>query len=177
MNLVITGDVGAGKTSWCQDYDSKLVAAGISIGGIICPVIFDRGLKTGYNAIDLLTGVQAPFCLFDSQGSLSGQRVGRYRINDTGIAFAVEAINEAIGNGCRVVFIDEIGPLELSGGGLAPVARTAYESGLYTISVVRRSLLEAFFTVFVAPELRLSFKTHDLSSKSDEIIEPGLFLV
>ncbi len=148
MNLDITGGIGIGKTTWCARYLDRLKLQGASTGGILCLAIFKDGLKTGYDVKDLRTGETAVFARINPLDCFSGKMVGKYLISDDGLAFAQQAIRDAVGTGCDVVAIDELGYLELASKGLADNARLAYSRALNTVSVVRKSLLVEFVRTF-----------------------------
>jgi len=148
MNLVITGNVGAGKTTWCREYAQRLIQRGIQAGGIVCPATFERGVKTGYNVMDLSGGQCAVLGSLGTTATFPGEKVGKYLLSDSGLAFARHAIEAAIETGCDVVFLDEIGHLELAGKGLAESATAAYRSAANTVSVVRKTLLSDFLQRF-----------------------------
>jgi nucleoside-triphosphatase len=69
--------------------------------------------------------------------------VGDYTISRDGILFACGAIRRAIDSRCDLVVIDEVGPLELRGGGLMPAVELALASAVDVLIAVRSSLKEA----------------------------------
>ncbi len=148
MHLVITGEVGCGKTSWCARYLDRKKLQGASTGGVLCPAVFDDGLKRGYDVRDIFSGKTIVFARVSPPNDISGEQVGKYVISESGLAFAQQAILEAIETGCDVVAIDELGHLELAGKGLANIARLAYSRAPNTVSVVRKPLLDVFTRTF-----------------------------
>jgi nucleoside-triphosphatase THEP1 len=80
--------------------------------------------------------------------------VGRFFVRPEGLAFAAEAL-EGAACGASVVFVDEIGPWELQGGGLAPSLRDLLPRPLVLVLVVRAGLVEAVRQVFAIPEGRV----------------------
>ncbi|MEN8613809.1 nucleoside-triphosphatase [Dehalogenimonas sp. THU2] len=154
MNCLVTGDVGAGKTSWCRDEVSRLARAGVSAGGILSLAVFEDGVKTGYEVLDIRTGRTAMLGRVIDRAGFSGERVGMYVLSESGLAFGRRAIEEAVENGCEVVFLDEMGHLELTGRGFAESASLAYRNATRTVSVVRRSLLPEYFRTFFPSTVR-----------------------
>jgi len=148
MNLVITGEVGSGKTTWCRKYTAKLTSSGFSVGGVLCPAAYDENGRTGYDILDLRTGMQVPLGTRDLTQVRLGERVGNYILFTSGLDFARQAIAESLQAGSEVIFLDEIGPLELSGGGLAEMAKRAHKEAPNTISVVRKSIVTEFMKKF-----------------------------
>ncbi|AKG52785.1 ATP-binding DUF265 domain protein [Dehalogenimonas sp. WBC-2] len=162
MNLIVTGEIGSGKTSWCDRYASILKWQGVKVGGILCRVQSNENVKIGYDVIDLHSGQSTSFARVDSAAREIGQKVGKYVISDTGLAFAKQAISNAVQTGCSVVFIDEMGHLELNGKGLSQEAQVAYGQSPNTVSVVRKRLLLNFVNRFSASKPSTNFVTHDI---------------
>ena len=144
MRLLVVGEPGSGKTSWCRRYIDWRRKSGSSVGGILSPAIEKQGQRVGSNALDLLTGQEIPFarlsCYRCFQG---GEMVGDYTISRDGILFACGAIKRAVESRCGLVVIDEVGPLELRGNGLMPAVELALASAVNALIVVRSSLREA----------------------------------
>jgi nucleoside-triphosphatase THEP1 len=142
--LLVVGEPGSGKTSWCREYIGWRRESGSSVGGILCPAIEQQGQRVGSNALDLLTGQEVPFARLSRQRSFkAGEKVGDYTISRNGISFAREAIRQAVESRCDLVVIDEFGPLELDGKGLMPAVELALASAVNVLIVVRSSLREA----------------------------------
>lgn len=152
MNIVVTGKPGCGKTSVCERLVVEFEKRGFKCGGVLCPEAKTEARDMGKIAVNVLTKEKRMLAVLDDYAR--GVRVGRYRISPQGIDFAKRVIQDA-GN-CDIVFIDEIGPLELSGSGVLEAAKSAIESASTAIVVVRNSLLDVFverlmlggFTVF-----------------------------
>ena len=144
MTLLVVGEPGSGKTSWCREYIDWRRKSGSTIGGILCPAIEQQGQRVGSNALDLLTGQEVPFARLSSHGCVKeGERVGDYTISKVGILFACGAIERAVESSCDLVVIDEVGPLELRGNGLMPAVELALASAVNLLVIVRSSLIEA----------------------------------
>ncbi|AHB12915.1 NTP transferase domain-containing protein [Dehalococcoides mccartyi] len=173
MNLIVTGEVGSGKSSHCQRYARHLQECGFKTGGVICRPVFQGGIKVGYSAVDIRTSAEAVFSLTDPQADFQGEKVGKYSILQSGLAFACNTIREALKTGCEVIFLDEIGHLEIAGKGLSEQARLAYQKAPHTISVVRKSLLPKFLTAFAPEESSNIFIIHDIDTDAD--IHPAFF--
>jgi molybdopterin-guanine dinucleotide biosynthesis protein A len=144
VTLLVIGESGSGKTSWCREYVDWQRESGSTIGGILSPAIEQQGQRVGSNALDLLTGQEVPFARLSPYRSFrGGEVVGGYTISRDGISFACSAIKRAVKSRCDLVVIDEVGPLELSGRGLMPVVESALASAVNVLIVVRSSLKEA----------------------------------
>lgn len=141
MKLLVLGEPGSGKTSWCRGYIDWWQKRGSSVGGIVCPKTERQGRRTGFNVIDLLTGEEVPFARLSRYRSFKGgEKIGDYTISRHGILFACAVVERAVGNKCDLVVIDEVGPLELCGKGLMPAVELALASPVNVLIVVRSSL-------------------------------------
>ncbi len=141
MRLLVVGEPGSGKTSWCREYINRRRESGSSVGGILSPSIEKQGQRVGSNAIDLLTGQEVPFARLSRYRSFkAGEKIGNYTISRDGIIFACDAIKRAVESRCDLVVIDEVGPLELGGKGLMPAVELALASAVDVLMVVRSSL-------------------------------------
>ena len=144
MRLLVVGEPGSGKTSWCREYINRRRKSGPSVGGILSPAIEKQRQRIGSNALDLLTGQEVPFARLSPYRSFKGgEKIGDYTISRDGILFACDAIKRAVESRCGLVVIDEVGPLELRGKGLMPAVELALASAVYALIVVRSSLKEA----------------------------------
>jgi molybdopterin-guanine dinucleotide biosynthesis protein A len=144
VRLLVIGEPGSGKTSWCREYIDRRRKSGSSVGGILSPAIEKQGQRVGSNAVDLLTGQEVPFARLSHHNPFKeGDKVGDYTISRDGILFACRAIEQAVKSRCDLVVIDEVGPLELHGKGLMPAVELALSSAVNVLIVVRSSLREA----------------------------------
>jgi len=144
VRLLVVGEPGSGKTSWCREYIDRRRKSGSTVGGILCPAIEKQGQRVGSNALNLLTGQEVPFARLSRYRSFKqGEKVGDYTISRDGILFACNAIERAVESRCDLVVIDEVGPLELQGKGLMPAVELALASAINVLIVVRSSLREA----------------------------------
>jgi len=142
VRLLVVGEPGSGKTSWCREYIDEQRKRGGSVGGILCPAIEHQGQRVGSNALDLLTGQAVPFARLSGHSPFkAGEKIGDYTISRDGIWFARGAIRRAVENRSELVVIDEVGPLELAGKGLMPAVESALASAAANLLIVVRSSL------------------------------------
>jgi len=97
----------------------------------------------GYVVRDLATGREHPFARLAPPGI----PIGRFFIAEPGIEFARAAIEHGA-RSSQVVFIDEVGRLELAGGGLASAVRTALLGPAVPILLVRTDFLTEVMRTF-----------------------------
>ena len=180
VRLLVIGEPGSGKTTWCREYIEGRRESGSSVGGILCPAIEQQGKRVGSNALDLLTSQEVPFArLSRYRSSDAGQKIGDYIISKNGISFACCAIERAVENRCDLIVIDEVGPLELSGQGLMPAVASALASAVNVLIVVRSSLKEAlrkrfadYRFVVVADLTQSRIKSSELSDSARYRADP-----
>ncbi len=162
MNLIVTGRVQSGKTTWCAEYSRWLVAQNFTVGGVLCPEVRNNGIRIGYDLIDVRTKRTVTFGRLASDAGFPGEPVGDYRISYRGLEFARRAIRAALDSSCDMVIIDEVGHLELAGKGIIESALTACRQAANTTIVVRKALLAAFLESFQLTNPRLIFNIKDL---------------
>lgn len=162
MNLIVTGKVQSGKTTWCTKYSHWLLEQGFTVGGVLCPEARNNDIRIGYDITDIQTNRSVMFGRFASEDDFPGELVGDYLISYEGIEFAKRAIQKALENRCDVVFVDEVGHLELAGKGIIESARIAYQKVLNTTIVVRKSLFTAFLEYFRLADPQIMFSVKDL---------------
>lgn len=132
--LIVSGISGSGKTSACFLAAKTLAEAGASVGGILCKAILEDGRKTGISCLNMspehagkpwLLATIEPECkprptaqqLDDTDPQLL--RFGMWQFFKEALKRADEEVVHYLsqipmdGVHRTVVFIDEIGPLEL----------------------------------------------------------------
>ena len=76
--------------------------------------------------------------------------MGRFFVSEEGLAFARAAVLRAT-QSAQIVFIDEVGRLELEGNGLADAVWAALAGKVLPILLVRTELLEEVKSAFSIP--------------------------
>jgi len=111
--FIISGERGEGKTSLAKKLACILRQNSYSAGGIITERVMDGGETAGYNLLDLERGKRVKFLRISADDSL--EKIGQYSI----FPEAVDRGNKILRGGSNrtVTFIDEVGRLELDGGG------------------------------------------------------------
>ncbi len=137
-NFLFTGEKNSGKSTSVHEMSKN---SGFSCGGVISLPVVKDGKKIGMNAIDIMTNKAKELARMEDD--FEGIVVGKYKISGEGIKHGENAICRAVGN-CKLVIIDEIGPLEMGGGGLINAAEYAFESDSNIFIVVRSGLKDEF---------------------------------
>ncbi len=150
--LILSGKIGAGKTHAAEHLVTALKERGFAVGGVLSPRIVQDGETVGYTARDLATDEERPFAALTPPGVSAG----KFFIAEEGLTFACGAIERAA-EYAQVVFVDEVGWLELAGGGLAPAVRALLRSAALPILLVRSTFVDVVARTFaVAPVRKLA---------------------
>ncbi len=141
MVLVLSGPVHAGKTTFLERALPVWAARGLGCAGFLSLSVTDEAGGTGYDLFEIATGRRQPY--LRRHGGPEAERTGPYVFVPEALERARAIIREAGPPGLLVV--DEVGPLELRGGGLWPALRGALEApGPTLLCVVREDILEEF---------------------------------
>ncbi len=108
--LLLTGAPSVGKTTVIIKTVDALKAEGIGVGGMISREARESNVRVGFEIIDLISGKHGWLSHINYN---NGPLVGKYRVNiedleNIGANSIIDASDK-----CRVIAIDEIGPMEL----------------------------------------------------------------
>jgi nucleoside-triphosphatase THEP1 len=145
MLILVSGPVRVGKTTLCLRLAERARESGLRVGGVLAPALMEGGDKVGIEAIELTSGETRLLARVDRD--LGGVRVGPYSFDDRALVWATQCCQRALardGMTSDLVFVDEIGKLELvRGGGLAPLIPLLSRPRLaVTVTLVRECLLD-----------------------------------
>jgi nucleoside-triphosphatase THEP1 len=157
--VIITGKINSGKTTMMEKLIEEEKSLGITPSGIIAKGIFENKIKIGFDVINILNRMTMPLARisghFDKEFS-----IGKYYFSEEAFSFALTALLNYNHKG--VVFLDEAGPLELSGNGYAACITTLLKSDITRLYIVVRS------------ECLTEFMDKYLKSNPTRIIRVGL---
>jgi nucleoside-triphosphatase THEP1 len=138
---VVTGARGTGKTSALRDLAASLRTNGVTLGGLLAPAVVKDGERTGYDLLDLDSGATTPLC--STQIRPTGIAQGPFRFLPETFQWGSERLTAASRASAQVLFLDELGPLELAGEGWAQAFQQLLELPTAVVVIsVRPSLLE-----------------------------------
>jgi nucleoside-triphosphatase THEP1 len=143
--LILTGPIGIGKSTIAKKVYELAVSRGYKISGVLSPPLYDEnGRKVGFFGEDISSGERWVLGRNDNAASLKGPVWGRYTFSDEGFTKAVQVLKRALSDGCDLLILDEVGPLELiCGKGLRPfIELLAGEIRTNLLIVVRPSLVK-----------------------------------
>ena len=121
MNVLLTGKRQVGKTTVCKRVAELARGLGYGPAGVLTPVLLDKdGFPVVRHALMVADGEQR--LLARADGDLGGPRTSRYSFDADVFSWVIGRLRAAISQGCDLLIVDEIGPLELERGrGLAPL--------------------------------------------------------
>ncbi len=157
MILVLSGPVHGGKTTFLERAAARWTARGLACGGFLSVAATDANGAKGYDLLELKTGRRHPYLRRD--GGPDAERTGPFFFVPETLGLARTIIREA-GPG-ELLIIDEVGPLELRGGGLWPALReTMSRPGRKILLVAREEVLDDLVAA-LAPGVPLIFDVRD----------------
>lgn len=122
--ILLTGESGSGKTSWCLELIHASRAEGIEPLGFISPAVFENGIKTGIDLVNITSGerrrlaVKGPNNLSDST-MLVGIAKRNWIFDEEVLAWGNRLLAGLDMPGALLI-LDELGPLEfLDNNGLS----------------------------------------------------------
>jgi len=121
MNVLLTGKRQVGKTTVCKQVAELARGLGYDPAGVLTPIVLDEeGFPVTRHALMVSGGEQR--LLARADGELGGPRTSRYSFDADVFSWVIARLRGAISQGCDLLIVDEIGPLELEQGkGLAPL--------------------------------------------------------
>lgn len=142
--FIITGGQGSGKSSLAAALAGLLRGSGKNTAGIVAEGYWDGGTRSGFDLLDLSSDARTPLCRREPGGTT---RAGGFRFFSEGLAAGRAAFSAEKLSAAEAVFLDEVGFLELEGGGWAPQLENLLgECGPPLVLVARDYLLEKIIT-------------------------------
>jgi len=141
--VLLVGGIASGKTATGLRLLSLLRQCDIRVGGFLAPRKLEGDETVGYALIDLATNTTHPFAGLEP----GGIQAGRFYLSEEGLAVADRAVTAALGD-TSVVFLDEVGRLELQGGGHAMAVRKVLAADVLPILLVRDELVDEVVSAF-----------------------------
>jgi nucleoside-triphosphatase THEP1 len=161
--IILTGERGIGKSTICLKVSGLLAKNGYPHAGIVSLAIVDDSCRrVGFAAHDIRTGerwllarkkgVQLPAGLPGSgfEGDAGVSTYGPFLFSNRGFEKATERVLSSVEEGCRLIILDEIGPLEIDihRGFWKLYCRFLIFKNLHLLLVVRPELVETVRSFF-----------------------------
>jgi nucleoside-triphosphatase THEP1 len=140
MVLVLSGPVHGGKTTFLERRLPRWAARGFVPRGFLSPAVVKAGRTEGYDLLEIATGRRRPYLRTAGQDP-AAERIGPYAFVPEALERARAILREEAGTP-GLLIVDEIGPLEMLGGGLWAALHMALEvrTGA-TLLVIREGLV------------------------------------
>lgn len=137
--IIISGEIGEGKTTVLSDLVAALKAGGTNPGGILAPRIIENGITTGYDILDIKSGMRIPFLRLTHPEKAGPEKFTLY---DEGYQAGLQALDPDNNIKSEVVIVDEAGPLELRGEGWSGrISELLEKKNITVIVAVRKALV------------------------------------
>ncbi len=142
---IIAGDQREGKTTFLKEVTEKLIRKETKVEGIMAEGLDKDGERIGFQLVNISNGKSIILCsIYPEPG---WEKTGKYFFNPDGLEFGRKVLNMISAD--SIVIIDEIGPLEMKGGGWAASVQRILDTFDNTmIWVVRRNLTEQIIHKF-----------------------------
>jgi len=134
----ITGKPKIGKSTIIKEVIGRLKAEGIAVGGMLTSDIHEGGRRVGFSIEDINSGVMGVLAHVHQRGT----KVGKYGVNLIDLdSIGANSIKDAVTSpDIAVIFVDEIGPMELKSMRFIAAVEEAMKSDKHLIvSVHQRS--------------------------------------
>jgi nucleoside-triphosphatase THEP1 len=139
--IILTGEIGSGKSTLCRKISEKLQKSGGIVKGVICPPTYEGEIKTGIEIVSLSDGSHHQLARLREPSS-TGLLTHRWDFDEQVTAWGNQVIGDSIP--CDVLIIDELGPLEFDHGTGFTNGFSALDSRRYQLAlvVIRPSLVD-----------------------------------
>jgi nucleoside-triphosphatase len=138
--FILTGNRHEGKTTFATGLAEALEKRGIKPGGFVAPGKIENNRRSEFDILDLITGQRKPLCSIHNR---DGDQIGPFRFYSDGQNYGNQLLSTENLKGIDVIFIDEIGPLEMKGQGWATAIDKLMDvPGQTHIWIVRKTLVE-----------------------------------
>jgi nucleoside-triphosphatase len=141
--FILTGAPGTGKTTVLQKVVDTLKDRGVSVGGMLSREVRKSGIRVGFEILDYSSGRQGWLAHINQN---AGPQVGKYRVNIQDLeAIGAQAIIDAAEK-CKIIAIDEIGPMELYSEKFKQSVEIAFQSGKLVLAIVHAKATDPLLT-------------------------------
>jgi len=144
MVYVLSGPVHTGKTTFLKKLSSALKKNNIPVTGYLSLSLREEQYLKGYDLYEIESDTIFPF--IRRKGHPKWEKIGSFFFRPASLDKAKKIIVNA-SKKKGVCFVDEVGPLELSGKGVWPAVKQALadkSSQMDYLFVIREGLLDAF---------------------------------
>ncbi len=151
--FIIKGRQGSGKSTLMKEILKGLKQAGKNCGGFIAEGTWKNGKRDSFFLLRAdsdekhLLSSRRPE-LLQKENSTEEMKCGPFYFSAAGMKAGHDALSDKALKNCQYVFIDEIGPLELNGGGWAKDLIRIKDSEKTLVLSIRESMAEEIMRKF-----------------------------
>ncbi|HOW37449.1 MAG TPA: hypothetical protein P5154_02345 [Candidatus Izemoplasmatales bacterium] len=148
MIHIVSGKVNSGKTGKLAAMYQFFRNQG---DGFVSVKEMEGDLVVGYRAMRLKTMEERPLLVRENRlpaGFDPLDEIGPFRMSRSGLAWIESELEAMLARGESPLYLDEIGPLELAGGGFAPIFRKCLATGTEMYIAVRKDIIPDVVNVF-----------------------------
>lgn len=167
--VIISGEIQAGKTTFCRLMAERAEDMGLSVRGVLSPAFFEGGRKVGIQVRDVSSGAERSLARLRSSEP-GDMETRRWSFDRDAAAWGSRVLEGS--TPCDVLIIDELGPLEFERGQGWTAAFRVLEEGEYraALVVVRPSLLDQALDRWPEADVLSLDPDMDLSEEADQLI-------
>ncbi len=137
--ILIVGEKGRGKSSFLENMAKNLIEQGIDICGFVAQGIVKNNSRTGFYIKNINSEEKMLLASTEKIGDL---KIGKFFFDKKAFDFGYRIIKADLDNS-KIIFIDEIGPLELKDKGWSDLAEGLLnDSSKIQIWTVRKNLIK-----------------------------------
>ncbi|MEZ0394820.1 MAG: nucleoside-triphosphatase [Anaerolineales bacterium] len=130
---LLTGERGAGKTTFCRLLAGHARAAGWDVAGLLSPAVIEAGVKTGILVEEARSGERRRLASAAARPPFS-LPLGRWFFDPAALAWGNIALQNCLP--CDLLLVDELGPLELLRGEGWTAAFPTLQAAAYRLALV-----------------------------------------
>jgi len=168
--VIITGEIHSGKTTFALNVITALKEKNINVCGFLAIGIDENGERKGFKLMDLQTGEKTDLC--STSEIPESFKAGRYYFRRKAIEKGIKILTN-IPDDCQCVIIDEIGPLEIAGGGWSMAIDHLCRKNISPqIWVIRKSIIKKAIRRWNAGDIYIfDIQTDNVASAAEKIAE------
>ncbi len=141
MIIVLSGPVHGGKTTFLEQSLGRWTSRGLALSGFLSIAVSNPAGEPEYDLLDLKEGRRLPY--LRRAGEAGWERTGPYYFVPATLDLARSLVAGAGPE--ELLIVDEVGPLELAGGGLwTALQNVIFRPEGRALLVVREEILEDF---------------------------------
>ncbi|NVO21157.1 MAG: hypothetical protein HXX13_15750 [Bacteroidetes bacterium] len=139
--IIISGEKQEGKTTFANELAGNLLKKGIRLSGFLAKGVHECEKRIGFDLVDLKSGINYPLSRL-KKGS-DDTTYKRFDFNQESLEFGRRLIDPESLQDVQLVFIDEVGPMELKNEGWSnSIYKLCSMGNIIQVWTVRRAMVE-----------------------------------